>query len=130
MAGYDTTRVPRGTSRRWEVLMSDDEALPSPGRGPGRSALEVRADHRVLQHFGEAELRAMPLLAPLVRRGRYLDLHDPARADFVAEGDEVVEPGQHVVARTDVSEDLWDELCRACDGVLARRRPPRLRRAV
>ena len=133
MAGYDTTRVPRGTSRRWEVLMSDDEALPSRARGPRRSALEVRADHRVLRHFGEAELRAMPLLAqgaPLARRGRYLDLHDPARADFVAEGDEVVEPGQHVVARTDVSEDLWDELRRACDGVLARRGPPRLRRAV
>jgi hypothetical protein len=66
----------------------------------------------------------MPLVADggrLARGGWYLDLHDPARADFIASGDENVEPGQHVVARKAVSAELWEELRRACDGVLGRR---------
>lgn len=136
MAKYDEVPVPRGTSRRWEVLMSDDEsggAAPRPPRVAGRTALQVRAEHRVLQSFSDSELRAMPLLGEaeaLARRGQYLDLHDPARAGFVAEGDEVVEPGQHVIARNEVSGELWDELQRACDGVLGRRSATRLRPAV
>jgi len=132
MAKYDETKVPRGTSRRWEVLMSDDGAPPAT-RQDGRTALDVRAEHRVLQSFSDSELRLMPLLAEaerLARRGHYLDLHDPARAGFVAEGDEVVEPGQHVIARNEVTGALWDELQRACDGVLGRRSPTRLRPAV
>ncbi|HEV8469521.1 MAG TPA: hypothetical protein VGR46_07925 [Candidatus Limnocylindria bacterium] len=136
MAKYDEIPVPRGTSRRWEVLMSHDEsqgAAPRPPRVAGRTALDVRADHRVLQSFSDVELEAIPLLAEgeaLARRGHYLDLHDPARADFVAEGDEVVEPGQHVIARNEVSGELWDEVQRACDGVLGRRSATRLRPAV
>ena len=66
----------------------------------------------------------------LGRRAWYLDLHDPARADFVAEGEEVVEPGQHIVARKAVSATLWEELRRACDAVLGRRSAARLRPAV
>jgi len=136
MAKYDEVRVPRGTSRRWEVLMSDDEsrgAAARPLRIAERTALDVRAEHRVLQGFSDSELRAMPLLGEaeeLARRGQYLDLHDPARAGFVAEGDEVVEPGQHVIARNEVRGELWDELQRACDGVLGRRSATRLRPAV
>ncbi|TMC75621.1 MAG: hypothetical protein E6J09_12355 [Chloroflexi bacterium] len=133
MAKYDEVPVPRGTSRRWEVLMSDEDATPQPIRQDGRTALDVRAEHRVLQSFSDSELEAMPLLAEseaLVRRGHYLDLHDPARAGFVAEGDEVVEPGQHVIARKEVTGALWDELQRACDGVLGRRSATRLRPAV
>jgi hypothetical protein len=116
--------------------MSDDEsrgAAPRPPRIAERTALDVRADHRVLQSFSDSELRAMPLLGEgevLARRGHYVDLHDPARAGFVAEGDEVVEPGQHVVARSEVSDKLWDELQRACDSVLGRRSLTRLRPAV
>ena len=117
--------------------MSDDEsgggAAARPLRIAERTALDVRAEHRVLQSFSDSELRAMPLLAEaeeLARRGQYLDLHDPARAGFVAEGDEVVEPGQHVIARNEISGELWDELQRACDGVLGRRSATRLRPAV
>ena len=90
MARYDERPVPRGTSRRWEVLLSSAEG------------------------------------ARLKRRREYLDLHDPARADFRAEGTETVRPGQRIVARAEVSDECWAELRAACDRV-ARRRP--LRRA-
>lgn len=132
MAKYDEARVPRGTSHRWEVLMSDD--APAVAAGPDRrTARDVRGEHRVLLSFSDKDLAAMPLVPEntrLVRGGWYLDLHDPARADFIATGDEAVEPGQHVVARKEVSADLWDELLRACDGVLGRPSMRRLRPAV
>jgi hypothetical protein len=132
MAKYDEMPVPRGTSRRWEVFLSKEET-DQPREMPRRRAVEVRAEHRVLQGFSEGDLEAVPLVAEgtrLARRGWYLDLHDPARGEFVAEGDEVVDPGQHVVARKDVDDALWEELRRACDAVLGRRTRDRLRPAV
>ena len=132
MAKYDEAPVPRGTTRRWEVVMSDEETSPQPGV-ERRTAKDVRAEHRVLLSFSDAELEAMPLVPEgtrLARRGWYLDLHDPGRADFLATGDEIVEPGQHVLARNRVSGELWDEVRRACDGVLGRRSMRHLRRAV
>ena len=112
--------------------MSDDSAGPQPGTDR-RTAKDVRAEHRVLLSFSDADLGAMPLVPEttrLVRGGWYLDLHDPARADFIASGDEAVEPGQHVIARKEVPGELWDELLRACDGVLGRPSMRRLRPAV
>jgi hypothetical protein len=132
MAKYDEAPVPRGSSRKWEVLMSDDGATP-PAEADRRTAKEVRGEHRVLLSFSDKDLAAMPLLPEntrLVRGGWYLDLHDPARADFIASGDEAVEPGQHVVARKEVTAELWAELLRACDGVLGRPSMRRLRPAV
>ena len=127
MAKYDEKPVPRGTSRRWEVLMSSDEH-EQPARVARRSALDVRHEHRVLHEFGADVLRQIPLLpdgASLARRGEYLDLHDPARADFRALGDEIVRPGQRVVARSEVSPEIWRRLLEACDRVLGRRSLPR-----
>ncbi|TMF80280.1 MAG: hypothetical protein E6I18_06145 [Chloroflexi bacterium] len=132
MAKYDESPVPRGTSRRWEVLMSDGETAPEAGH-ERRTARDVRAEHRVLLSFSDADLGAMPLVPEntrLARAGWYLDLHDPGRADFRATGDETVEPGQHVLARKEVSAELWDELRRACDGVLGRPSMRHLRPAV
>ena len=132
MPKYDEARVPRGTSRRWEVLMSEDPMSSQPGV-ERRTAREVRADHRVLLSFSDADLAAMPLVPEgtrLARGGWYLDLHNPAKADFPATGDETVEPGQHMLARKEVSGELWDELRRACDGVLGRPSMRPLRRAV
>ncbi|MGH2471884.1 MAG: hypothetical protein ACRDG6_05715 [Candidatus Limnocylindria bacterium] len=123
MAKYDEARVPRGTSRRWEVLMSEDESGSRPGV-ERRTAKDVRSEHRVLLSFSDADLAGMPLVpegARLVRGGWYMDLHNPAKADFLASGDETVEPGQHVIARKAVPADLWEELRRACEGVLGRR---------
>jgi hypothetical protein len=132
MAKYDEARVPRGTSRRWEVLMSDDVADSAPGPNR-RTAKDVRAEHRVLLSFSDADVAAMPLVPEgtrLSRGGWYLDLHNPAKADFLATGDEAVEPGQHMVARREISGELWDELLRECDDVLGRPSMRRLRPAV
>jgi len=126
MAKYDENPVPRGTSRRWEVVMSDDEHEHAPARR--RSAIDVRYDHRTLSELPDTLLRAMPLLdegMTLERRHQYLDLHDPARADFRAEGGEAVKPGQRVIARDDVSAEAWEELRSACDRVVRRRSLPR-----
>jgi len=98
-----------------------------------RTAKDVRAEHRVLLSFSDADLAAMPLVPDgtrLARGGWYLDLHNPAKADFPATGDETVEPGQHMLARREVSGELWDEIRRACDGVLGRPSMRRLRPAV
>jgi len=108
--------------------MSDEEdgRRPAPRR---RMAIEVQTEHRVLQDVPAELLREMPLLdqgTALERRREYVDLHDPARADFRAEGFEIVKPGQRIVARTDVSEAAWAELRASCERV-ARRAP--LRRA-
>ena len=123
MAGYADSKVPRGSSRRWAVLMSDEERERHAGRRV--MAIDVQADHRVLREVPEQFLRAVPLLTEgttLVRRHEYMDFHDPARGDFRAEGTEVVKPGQRMVAREDCSEDAWRELRAGCDRV-ARRRP-------
>ena len=112
--------------------MSDDAPAIAAG-AKRRTARDVRGEHRVLLSFSDKDLALMPLVSEntrLVRGGWYLDLHDPARADFMATGDEAVEPGQHVVARKEVSADLWAELLRACDGVLGRPSMRRLRPAV
>jgi hypothetical protein len=127
MAKYDDHPVPRGTSHRWEVLISEDE--PAHAAAPRRSAAEVRSEHRVLRDVPELILSGIPLLdqgSLLKRRSEYLDLHDPARADFRAEGGEVVRPGQRVVARADVSDEAWQELREGCARVV---RPRPLRRA-
>jgi hypothetical protein len=127
VAKYDEAPVPRGTSHRWEVLMAADSNAERP-RGERRTALDVRRDHRVLLELHADLLGRIPLVsagAKLSRRGEYLDLHDPGRADFRALGDEVVRPGQRVVARSEVSGEAWRQLLDACDHVVGRRPLPR-----
>ena len=130
MAGYADSRVPRGTSHRWEVLISDAEGERSP-TGERLLAVDVVGEHRVLRELPAALLREIPLLAQgtsLERCAEYLDLHDPARADFRAEGTEIVRPGQHLVAQSAVGPHIWQELRSACDRVVGRW--PRGRRAA
>jgi len=88
-----------------------------------RSAMDVRSEHRVLREMPEALLRDIALLdegATLERLHEYVDLHDPARAFFRAEGGERVRPGQRVVAREDVPGAAWDELCASCQRLVER----------
>jgi hypothetical protein len=127
VAKYDEAPVPRGTSRRWEVLMAVDEPEATP-RKERRTALDVSREHRVLHELRTDLLGQIPLLpdgARLIRHAEYLDLHDPARADFRALGDETVRPGQRVVARSEVTADAWRALLIGCDRVLGRRSLPR-----
>ena len=122
MARYDDQRVPRGTSRRWEVILADEERH---AQAPRLRAIDVRAQHRILQLLRDEDLRRIPLMTegePLSRYKQYLDLHDPARADFMAEGTEVVKPGQRLVARADVSAELWGALVGAAHEVVGWRR--------
>ena len=112
--------------------MSDDP-MSSRADGQRRTAKDVRADHRVLLSFSDRDLKAMPLVPEgthLTRGGWYMDLHNPAKADFPASGDETLEPGQHMLARKEIPAELWDELRQACDGVLGRPSMRRLRPAV
>jgi hypothetical protein len=89
------------------------------------TALDVRGEHRVLASFTERELASLGLQreGTLLRRFReYLDLHDPARADFRAEGTERVKPGQRLVAREGTDPETWATLRRACAHVVGRSR--------
>ena len=108
MARYDDVKVPRGTSRRWEVLISDGEETERPP-SRRRMAFEFQRDHRVLHDLSPELLREIPLLdqgTHLERRREYLDLHDPARADFRAEGFETVRPGRSFVCG-DANDQSW-----------------------
>jgi hypothetical protein len=110
--------------RPWEILVNEDES----GRATEAAhltALDVRGEHRVLVGFSDRELAGLGLLpeGTTLRRYRlYLDLHDPARAEFAAEGAERVKPGQRLVARDGADPELWDALRRACSHVVGRRR--------
>jgi hypothetical protein len=122
MARYDEQRVPRGTSRRWEVILADEERRRI---APRLRALDVRAHHRILQAMSEEDLARIPLLPEgerLMRFKEHLDLHDPARANFLAEGTEVVKPGQRIVAKADVPREIWDRLIDAAHDVVGWRR--------
>ncbi|MBI3522815.1 MAG: hypothetical protein HY071_06885 [Chloroflexi bacterium] len=101
-----------------------DELTGGTRVGP-RTALDIRAEHRILHRLSEEALRSIPLLREgthLRKYERYLDLHDPARGGFVASGDEVLRPGQRVVAKDSVPTELWDDLMLACDEITHLRR--------
>ena len=120
--GYDDQRVPRGTSRRWEVILADDDRRRE---APRLRALDVRGQHRVLQAMEDDDLARIPLMTEgerLARYKEYLDLHDPGRANFVAEGSEVVKPGQRLVAKADVPREVWEALIEAAHDVVGWRR--------
>jgi len=96
------------------VLVEDPSR---PGDAPALSALDVRGEHRILAGFSDEDLAQIPLVREGIglRRFRgYLDLRDPGRAEFAAEGDETVKPGQRIVARDDVPRGLWDALRHGC----------------
>src|SRR5438093_12852897 len=99
MAKYDEAPVPPGTSRRWGVLMSDEESAARPGV-ERRTARDVRSEHRVLLSFSGSDLEAVPLVPEgtrLARLGWYLDLHDPTKADLLGSGHATVQPARHVM---------------------------------
>ena len=85
----------------------------------------IQLTKALLQDLTAEDLSGIPLLPeerPLKRYSEYLDLHDPGRANFLAEGNESVRPGQRLVARKTVSKEIWEDLRSACDEVVGRRR--------
>ena len=107
----------------WEIVVIDEDSDRAT-KAPQPCALDVRGDHRVLSGFSDhelAELALMPEGMPLRRYRLYLDLHDPGRAEFAAEGTEVVKPVQRLVARDGADPDVWSALRRAC-GYVTRRK--------
>jgi hypothetical protein len=106
----------------WEVVQADEESDRAT-KAPQLCALDVRGEHRVLASFTDRELAALPLVpegSPLRRYRVYLDVHDPARAEFAAEGTEIVKPGQRLVARDGTDPEVWAALGRACRHVVGR----------
>jgi len=121
MAKPETTLAPKATSGQWEVVHAEDERAYMERR---LTALDVRSEHRILQGLSQEDLAGMPLVPEgqsLKRYTEYLDLHDPGRANFLAEGNESVRPGQRLVARKTVSKEIWEDLRSACDEVVGRR---------
>jgi hypothetical protein len=108
----------------WEIALAD-ETGDRATKAPQLRALDVRADHRVLAGLPDRDLAAVALVpegTPLWRYRLYLDLHDPGRAEFAAEGTEVVKPGQRLVARDGTDPEVWSALRRACGHVTGRQR--------
>ena len=104
------------------VLIEDPSR---PGDAPPVSAFDVRREHRVLSGFSDDELGRIHLVREglgLRRYRRYLDLRDPGRADFAAEGDETVRPGQRIIASDDVPRPLWEALRDGCGAATGARR--------
>ena len=117
---YDHMKVPRGPTRKWEILIEDgrDDDVPA----QSRTAVDVKRQHRVLRDIADRELRAVPLVATaILRRGeRYVDLHDPARGEFAGDGYERVRPGRGVLAKSDTPAAVWRAVVKASDGVTRR----------
>ena len=121
MVKIDAPPAPKVPSGRWEVVHAEDARAYMERRLTG---LDVRSEHRILQGLSPEDLAGMPLVPEgqsLKRYTEYLDLHDPGRANFLAEGNESVRPGQRLVARKTVSREIWDDLRAACDEVVGRR---------
>ena len=95
-----------------------------------RLSLDARLRHNLekIQSVLTGEVGDRPDLAlvpegtGLRRYGLYLDLHDPGRAEFLADGAQTVKPGQRLVAREGTDERLWTALQQACGNVVGRRR--------
>lgn len=117
MPRYNEVRVPRGVSRKWEIVIEEPvENVPR-----SRTAVEVKHDHRMLRDIPDSLLRDVPLLATgaaLERGERYIDLHDPARGEFSSDGHEYVRPGQRVIARRSAPPEVWRALLASAEAFL------------
>ena len=112
---------------RWEIVLADEQGDRA-AEAAQLSAFDVRGEHRVLANLTDpqlASLRLLPEGSALRRYRLYLDLHDPGRADFAAEGSEQVKPGQRLVPRDGTDPEVWEALRRACGHVVGIALSPR-----
>lgn len=77
------------------------------------TAFDIKAAHRRLEGFDDAELKRIPILPAgtrLQQGGTYIDLKDPACAELTARGDQAAGPDNWYVPKDAVDYQLWNRL--------------------
>ncbi len=77
------------------------------------TAYELKDVHRMLNGFGDDDLKQIPVLPAgtrLQQGATYVDLADAEREEFKASGGITAEPGHYYVAKNRVPYELWNRL--------------------
>ena len=109
----------------WRADLNPD-ALAGPNFGePGEHpekellrAYDVTEIQRTLREMGDDDLKAIlvvPEGAWLRQGSTYLDLHDPGRREFTAEGNMVAGPQNWYVPKSETDYVLWNRLSGVTD---------------
>lgn len=118
-----TLKIPRSkrTSRNRRELLAttakktDWESTAKPQKRRPKSVHDVKVLRGALRPLHEDELRRIPVLAngsQLKAGASYIDLRRVDLREFTADGNEVVEDGELIVARADIDSALWNKLLR------------------
>jgi hypothetical protein len=112
-------------AKRDQFLPQDPRGMDSRGKdrspkrperaGTNRTAGDIKLLRGARPHFTQEELAAIPILptgARLEAKDSYLDLRRPEQGEFDADGSELVEEREFVVARSRVAPALWRKLLR------------------
>ncbi len=99
---------------------------PHPEKENPRTAYDVKAVHAALRDYQDDELKQIPILpagARLEASATYINLSDPERGEFTAEGREEVAEGDFVVPKAEVDYQLWNRLIGVTDPARTGRAP-------
>lgn len=84
-----------------------------PEMAPGNTAYDVKPVHRMLHDLPDDDLKQIPVLPPgsrLEQGATYIDLTDPARAEFTAMGGQSATAGHWYVPKAGMDARLWNYL--------------------
>jgi hypothetical protein len=79
----------------------------------GNTAYDVKAVHRQLSDFSDADLKKIPVVptgARLQQGATYVDLNDPQRSEFTATGDMAASEGHVYVPKSETPYPVWNRL--------------------
>jgi hypothetical protein len=88
-------------------------AGPHPEKNSPRTAFDAKDVHAWLSEFPDDQLQRIPLMPPASRleaNATYVNLADPDRRSFTAEGNEDVGDGDSIVPKAEVDYELWNRL--------------------
>jgi len=88
-------------------------AGPHPEKERPRTAFDAKEVHQWLRDFPDDQLQQIPLMpagSRLEANATYVNLADPERRAFTAEGNEDVREGEYVVPKAEVDYELWNRL--------------------
>ena len=91
---------------------------PHPEKGDHPTAHDIKDLHRQLQEFTDDELKRITVLpqgSRLEEGATYIDLRDPARAEFKARGAMEAGPDNWLVPKGAVDYVLWNRLIGVTD---------------